>query len=357
MNEAFSGHAAKNKIMEDKMDFPDTYRITGVNCGPEEGRLDGEPVPAYPGNGADTPVQVRAEAEDAGKRADVFFAEKLGNTRSHVQILLNEGRVNKGKKEIKPNYKVKAGEVFQVMLPAPVPLEAEPEDIPLDIIYEDDDVIVVNKPRGMVVHPAPGHLSGTLVNALLFHCKNLSGINGVIRPGIVHRLDKDTSGIMIAAKNDEAHTSLSQQIQSKTAIRTYLCVVRGNIKTDTGLIETRIDRDAKDRKRMAVVTEGGREAVTEYEVLERYGRFTVVRCVLKTGRTHQIRVHMEYLGFPLVGDPKYSPMKVPFSIKGQALHSQTLDFIHPRFHKRMHFEAPLPEDMLKIITRLRNGQF
>jgi 23S rRNA pseudouridine1911/1915/1917 synthase len=252
---------------------------------------------------------------------------------------------------------VKAGDCFQVVLPSPVPLEAEPENIPLDIIYEDEDVIVLNKARGMVVHPAPGHVSGTLVNALLYHCKNLSGINGVIRPGIVHRLDKDTSGIMIAAKNDEAHFSLSKQIQDKTAKRTYLCVVRGNLKQDSGIIETRIDRDKNDRKKMAVVQEGGREAITEYRVLERYGRFTVVQCSLRTGRTHQIRVHMEYLGFPLVGDPKYSPMKVPFSIKGQALHSQTLDFTHPHTGRRMHFEAPLPEDMQKIITRLHNGQF
>lgn len=300
---------------------------------------------------------VTAEATDSGKRADVYFADILESTRSHVQILLNEGRVCKGSKLIKPNYKIKAGDVFRVVLPRPVPLEAEPENIPLDIIYEDEDVIVLNKPRGMVVHPAPGHYTGTLVNALLFHCKNLSGINGVIRPGIVHRLDKDTSGIMLVAKNDEAHVSLSKQIQDKTAERTYLCIVRGNVKTDKGLIETRMDRDTNDRKRMAVVTEGGREAVTEYEVLDRFGRFTVVRCRLKTGRTHQIRLHMEYLGYPLVGDPKYSPMKTPFSIKGQALHSQTLDFIHPRTGNPMHFEAPLPEDMQKIITRLHNGQF
>ncbi|HBX75678.1 MAG: RluA family pseudouridine synthase [Acidaminococcaceae bacterium] len=301
--------------------------------------------------------EVTADAADSGKRADVFFAEVLESTRSHVRILLDEGRVSKGGKTLKPNYRIKAGEMFQITLPRPIPLEAEPENILLDILYEDDDVIVLNKPRGMVVHPAPGHYTGTLVNALLFHCKNLSGINGVIRPGIVHRLDKDTSGIMIVAKNDEAHVSLSKQIQDKTAKRTYLCVVRGNIKTDSGEIKTRMDRDKNDRKRMAVVAEGGREAITGYEVLERFGRFTVVRCSLKTGRTHQIRLHMEYLGYPLVGDPKYSPMKTPFSIKGQALHSQTLDFIHPRTGKPMHFEAPLPEDLQKIITRLHNGQF
>lgn len=300
---------------------------------------------------------VTADSADSGKRADVYFAEILESTRSHIQILLNEGRVSKGNKPIKPNYKIRAGDVFQVVLPRPVPLEAEPENIPLDIIYEDDDVIVLNKPRGMVVHPAPGHYTGTLVNALLFHCKNLSGINGVIRPGIVHRLDKDTSGIMIVAKNDEAHVSLSKQIQDKTAKRTYLCIVRGNVKADKGVIETRMDRDKNDRKRMAVVAEGGREAITEYEVLERFGRFTVVRCRLMTGRTHQIRLHMEYLGYPLVGDSKYSPMKTPFSIKGQALHSQTLDFIHPQTGEAIHFEAPLPEDMQKIITRLHNGQF
>ena len=300
---------------------------------------------------------VVAEEKDSGKRADVFFAEILESTRSHVQLLLNEGRVSRRDKPVKPNYRIKTGDEFQIVLPRPVPLEAEPEDIPLDIIYEDDDVIVLNKPRGMVVHPAPGHYTGTLVNALLYHCKNLSGINGVIRPGIVHRLDKDTSGIMIVAKNDEAHVSLSKQIQEKTAKRTYLCIVRGNVKADKGVIKTRMDRDKNDRKRMAVVTEGGREAITEYEVLERFGRFTVVRCRLMTGRTHQIRLHMEYLGYPLVGDPKYSPMKIPFSIKGQALHSQTLDFIHPRTGKPMYFETPLPEDMQKIITRLHNGQF
>ena len=300
---------------------------------------------------------VKATKSDSGKRADVFFAEMLESTRSHIQIVLAEGRVSKGNKLIKPNYRIKAGEEFQILMPKPVTLEAEPENIPLDVLYEDDDVIVINKARGMVVHPAPGHYSGTLVNALLFHCKNLSGINGVIRPGIVHRLDKDTSGIMIVAKNDEAHVSLSKQIQEKTAKRTYLCIVRGNVKADKGLIETQMDRDKNDRKRMAVVPEGGREAITEYEVLERFGRFTVVRCRLMTGRTHQIRLHMEYLGYPLVGDPKYSPMKVPFSIKGQALHSQTLDFIHPRTGEPMHFEAPLPEDMQKIITRLHNGQF
>lgn len=300
---------------------------------------------------------VTAEAEDAGTRADVFLAAKLGVSRSNMQKLLEDGRVKRGEKIIKANYKVRAGEMFVVDIPEPEPIEAVPENIPLDIIYEDDDVVVLNKERGMVVHPAPGNYTGTLVNALLYHCSNLSGINSAIRPGIVHRLDKDTSGIMIVAKNDAAHISLSQQIQSKTAVRTYLAVVRGNIKTDSGTIETQIARDKTDRKKMSVVKEGGRDAITDYEVLERFGKYTLVRCKLRTGRTHQIRVHMEYLGYPLVGDPKYSPMKTPFGIKGQALHSHTLEFTHPRTGERMKFEAPLPEDMHKIITRLHNGQF
>ena len=294
---------------------------------------------------------------EAGQRADVALAAMLELTRSNMQKLLDEGRAVKGTKVIKSNYKLKLGDEIIVTLPEPQPLDVQPENIPLDIIYEDEDVVVVNKARGMVVHPAAGNYSGTLVNALLYHCKNLSGINGVIRPGIVHRLDKDTSGIMICAKNDAAHVSLSEQIQSKTAQRTYLAVVRGNIKTDSGIIETQIARDKDDRKKMAVVKEGGRNAVTEYEVMERFGKYTIVKCKLKTGRTHQIRVHMEYLGYPLVGDPKYSPMKTPFSINGQALHSLTLAFDHPRTGERMEFEAKLPEDLHKVVTRLRLGQF
>ncbi|MEA5091343.1 Ribosomal large subunit pseudouridine synthase D [bioreactor metagenome] len=297
------------------------------------------------------------EAENAGIRVDVFLAGELGFSRANIQKLIDEGNIVFPGKKLKANYKVKPGDVFGFIPQEAVPLDAMAENIPLDIVYEDEDVVVVNKARGMVVHPATGNYTGTLVNALLYHCDNLSGINGVIRPGIVHRLDKDTSGIMIVAKNDAAHISLSEQIHTKTAKRTYLTVVRGNIKNDKGRIETLIARDPKDRKRMAVVAVNGRTAITEYEVLERYGKFTIVRCKLLTGRTHQIRLHMEYIGHPIVGDPKYSPMKTCFGIKGQALHSESLVFTHPRTGQVMEFTAPLPEDMHKIVTRLHNGQF
>ncbi|NLH44856.1 MAG: RluA family pseudouridine synthase [Acholeplasmataceae bacterium] len=299
----------------------------------------------------------KATTEDVGKRADVFLAEKLNLSRANVQKMMEAELITAGSKVVKANHKVKDGELFVIRYQEAVPLEVVAENIPIDILYEDQDVIVVNKARGMVVHPAAGNYTGTLVNALLYHCKNLSGINGVIRPGIVHRLDKDTSGVMIVAKNDNAHVSLSEQIQTKSAKRTYLVVVRGNVKQDSGRIETLIGRDSKDRKKMSVVSKNGREAITEYEVLERFGRFSLLQCRLLTGRTHQIRVHMEYLGYPVVGDPKYSPQKTPFAINGQALHSYELTFKHPRTGEEMFFTAPIPEDMNKIITRLRNGQF
>ena len=298
--------------------------------------------------GATLTVTDPATAEEKGLRADVFLAARLGCTRSNVQHDIQEGLIAREGKPVKANYKVKIGDVFQVTVLPPADLEAKPENIPLDILYEDEDVIVVNKPRGMVVHPAAGNPDGTLVNALLYHCKDLSGINGVIRPGIVHRLDKDTSGVMICAKNDKAHLSLAEQIQKKEAKRTYLAIVRGNIKEDHGHIETQLDRDPRDRKKMAVVPQGGRWAATDYEVLERYGKFTVVRCRLLTGRTHQIRVHMTYIGHPLVGDPKYAPQKTCFSINGQALHSEQLTFRHPRTGEWMTFTAPVPEDMQTI---------
>ncbi|MCD7974843.1 MAG: RluA family pseudouridine synthase [Phascolarctobacterium sp.] len=295
--------------------------------------------------------------QESGQRVDVVLASLLELSRSSMQKLLEEGYVIKDNKILKANYRVKIGDDIIVTMPELRFLDVQSENISLDVIYEDEDIIIINKPCGMVVHPAAGNYSGTLVNALLYHCQNLSGINGVMRPGIVHRLDKDTSGIMICAKNDVAHLILSEQIQNKTAMRSYLAVVFGNIKNDSGIIETQIARDKRDRKKMAVVTEGGRDAITGYDVLERYGRYTIVGCHLRTGRMHQIRVHMEYIGHPIVGDPKYSPMKTPFAIDGQALHSQKLSFLHPKTMKRMTFEAPLSVDMQKIFTRLRLGQF
>lgn len=302
-------------------------------------------------------IEILIETNDLGKRADLLLAEKSGISRAGIQKLMLEQRVTLNDKPIKANYKVKTiGEIL-VEIPKPQKAEIEPENIPLSILYEDKDLLVINKDRGMVVHPAVGNYTGTMVNALLFHCHDLSGINGVIRPGIVHRLDKDTSGVILVAKNDTAHISLAEQIKNKDARRTYLAVVMGNVKQDSGRIETLIGRDNKDRKKMAVVKDNGRIAITDYTVLERFGKFTLVECKLQTGRTHQIRVHMEYIGHPVVGDPKYSPQKNPFSIVGQALHSYEIIFKHPISNELLTFQAPLPEDMMKIITRLRNGQF
>ena len=303
-------------------------------------------------------LEYTAGAEDTGRRIDAALAAAFPElTRSFAQQLLAEGRVLCNGRSVAKSARLTQGDALCVSLPDAQPVEIIPQDIPLDIVYEDSSLLVVNKPKGMVVHPAAGNPDGTLVNALLYHCRDLSGINGVIRPGIVHRLDKDTSGVMICAKNDLAHQSLAEQIQKKEAKRTYLAIVRGNVKEDHGHIETQLDRDPRDRKKMAVVPAGGRWAATDYEVLERYGKFTVVRCRLLTGRTHQIRVHMTYIGHPLVGDPKYAPQKTCFSISGQALHSEQLTFRHPRTGEWMTFTAPVPADMQTILTRLRNGQF
>ncbi len=326
---------------------------------PREEREESEQEEAAELDIADeTALELTIGAREAGQRADVALAELLDLTRSHVQKLLEQYRAKRcDGKVLRANYRLRLGDKVSVNLPAPQPLAAQPEDIPLDIVYEDDDVIVVNKARGMVTHPAAGNLTGTLVNALLYHCSSLSGINGVIRPGIVHRLDKDTSGLLVCAKNDKAHLSLSAQIQSKLCRRLYIAIVRGNVKEDEGCIETLIARSKTDRKKMAVVQEGGRRAVTHYKVSERFGRYTVVQCSLETGRTHQIRVHMEYLGHPLVGDPKYSPLKTGFNIKGQALHAAKLGFYHPVTGKLLEFTAPLPEDMARIMNRLRQHQY
>lgn len=292
--------------------------------------------------------------DEIDERIDIFLVRKLQNlSRSHIQKMIADGCIKVNQQEVKANYKLRKSDTVEFILPEAKQTEIVAEDIPLHILYEDQDVIVINKRRGMVVHPATGIYTGTLVNALLAHCKDLSGINGEIRPGIVHRLDKDTSGVMIAAKNDIAHISLAEQIKNKTAVRQYLAIVHGNIKEEQGIIDGAIGRDAKDRKKMAIVFENGKSAVTKFKVVERFGNYTLVQCKLMTGRTHQIRVHMTYIGHPLVGDPKYGGVKSAFKISGQALHSKSLTFIHPTTKQEMFFSAPLPEDMERILKNIR----
>ncbi|MBQ1461872.1 MAG: RluA family pseudouridine synthase [Selenomonas sp.] len=300
--------------------------------------------------------EVSYKAEEAGKRLDVFLVTYQPElSRSHIQKLIDQGAVLVDGQVRKANYKLRGGETVSLVIPEAEPVSVEPENIPLDVLYEDKDIIVINKPRGMVVHPAAGVHTGTLVNALLYHCHDLSGINGEIRPGIVHRLDKDTSGVLVCAKNDMAHLDLAEQISTKTAHRVYRAIVHGNIKEEAGIIKGDIGRHPTDRKKMAIVRENGKPAVTHFKVLERFGEYTLVECRLETGRTHQIRVHMTSIGHPLVNDPKYGPKKSsPFAIKGQALHSLSLTLNHPVTKEEMTFTAPLPQDMEKILTGLRN---
>ena len=295
------------------------------------------------------------KVEDLPKslRLDIFLQEKFPDkSRSHIQKINSDGLVKVDDKIVKPSFKVSGGENIFVEEILPVETEYLPENLPLNILYEDVDMIVVNKARGMTVHPADSVRSGTLVNALLYHCKDLSGINGVMRPGIVHRLDKDTSGVMVVAKNDFAHVNLAEQIKNKTATRKYLAIVHGEISDNEGIITGAIGRDKFDRKKMAV-TSDGKFAVTEFKVLERFKNFTYIECKLQTGRTHQIRVHMAEIGHPLLGDTKYSARKNIFDIQGQALHSHTLNLTHPTSGERLNFTAPLPEDMKKILEQLK----
>ena len=294
-------------------------------------------------------------ADKEGERLDVFLTRMEPElSRAHIQKLVAAGKAEVSGRARKSNYKLQAGEMVLLTIPEAQPVAILPEDIPLDVLYEDADIIVVNKPRGMVVHPATGVYSGTLVNALLFHCHDLSGINGEIRPGIVHRLDKDTSGVMVAAKNDAAHIDLAEQIRTKTAHRIYNAIVCGNIREEAGIIKGDIGRHPTDRKKMAIVHEHGKPAVTHFRVLERFGDYTLVECRLETGRTHQIRVHMASIGHPVLGDPKYGPRKAcPFAIEGQALHSLSLSLTHPVTRERMTVPAPLPEDMANILKALR----
>ena len=300
------------------------------------------------------PILLRASEESKNQRLDAFLASSLdGLTRSQATRLIESGEVAVNGRAVSKSYKLAGGEDIAVTLPEPEPVEAVPQGIPLDVVYEDADVIVVNKPSGMVVHPAPGHPDGTLVNALLYHCAGtLSGIGGALRPGIVHRIDRDTSGLIIAAKNDAAHQYLSAQLADHTLARTYECIVVGKLREDRGTVDAPIARHPTDRKRMAVVA-GGREAVTHWEVIARYPGYTHVRCRLETGRTHQIRVHMAYIGHPILGDTVYGAKKEVPGLTGQCLHAVGLRFLHPRTHEVVELSCPLPDEFTRMLQKIR----
>lgn len=293
--------------------------------------------------------------ENAGERIDKFLTEKVPElSRSYIQKLIKEKNVKVNSTVIKSNYKVAKGDQIQITIPDLTEPDILPENIPLDILYEDDDILVVNKPKGMVVHPAAGHYTGTLVNAIMYHCKDrLSGINGVMRPGIVHRIDMDTTGSLLVCKNDTAHQILAEQLKEHSIKRIYYAIVYGNIKEDSGTVNAPIGRHPIDRKKMSINEKNGRNAVTHYRVLERFGEYTYIACELETGRTHQIRVHMASIHHPLLGDCVYGPAKCPWTLQGQTLHAKILGIIHPRTGKYMEFDAPLPEYFENLLKKLR----
>lgn len=297
------------------------------------------------------------DAEDAKTRIDKYITDLLpeGFSRSQVQQWITDGLVTVDGKVIKANHKLLENEQIIVQLPSLATVEIEAQDIPLDIVYEDSDVIVINKPRGMVVHPAVGHSSDTMVNALMYHCKDLSGINGEVRPGIVHRIDKDTTGLLMAAKNDKAHASLSEQLKNHTVTRKYIALVHGNIEHDQGTIDAPIGRSSQNRKMFTVTEKNSKHAVTHFVVTERFGDFTLVELRLETGRTHQIRVHMKFIDHPLVADPMYGRVRAKAStLDGQALHAAVLGFIHPTTGEYLEFQAPIPDDLEQVLLSLRN---
>ena len=293
--------------------------------------------------------------ENQQMRLDKYLAEQFPEqTRSYLQKLIKEGQVLVNGKTVKSGYQLSKGDEVSVTIPEPKELDVEPQKMDLDIVYEDEDVILINKPKGMVVHPAPGHTTDTLVNGLLYHCKdNLSGINGVARPGIVHRIDRDTTGIIIVCKNDMSHNSIAAQLKEHSINRRYRALVHGNLKEDTGTVEGPIGRHPVDRKKMAINERNGKPAVTHFTVLERFGNYTLIECKLETGRTHQIRVHMTSIGHPLVGDEVYGPAKCPFKLQGQCLHAMVLGFVHPRTGEYMEFSADLPEYFEDLLKKLR----
>jgi len=300
--------------------------------------------------------ELQVNEEYKNERIDKFLSSVNEEwSRTQVQLWIKNGLVKVNDRLIKTNYKCQVDDNITVEIPEPEALDVNAEEMDLDIYYEDQDVLVVNKPKGMVVHPAPGHMSGTLVNGLMAHCKDLSGINGVLRPGIVHRIDKDTSGLLMVAKNDMAHESLVQQLVDKTVTRRYKALVHGVIQHDHGTINAPIGRDKVDRQSMTVTNVSSKEAVTHFHVLERFDQYTFVECQLETGRTHQIRVHMKYIGYPLVGDPKYGPKKT-LQINGQALHAGILGFEHPRTKEYLEFEAPLPDEFVSVLEQIKNNR-
>ncbi len=301
------------------------------------------------------PVRITVDADCAGERADKLLSTLLAEySRSFVQNLFNDELVFCKGKAVSKSFKPKAGDILEFTVPEPEMLSLEPQNIPLDVMYEDSDLLVVNKPRGMVVHPAPGNYSGTLVNALLHHCAgSLSGINGVIRPGIVHRIDKDTSGLLLVAKTDAAHISLSEQIKEHSLAREYRAVIHGHLKEQEGVVDAPIGRSPNDRKKMCVTDKNSKHAVTHYTVLEEYKDFSFIKLRLETGRTHQIRVHMAYLGHPVAGDPVYGPKNGVTSLAGQCLHAGLLGFVHPSSGEFIRVEAPLPEYFTDFIRRIK----
>lgn len=300
--------------------------------------------------------ELQITAEENGTRLDSFLAETLEEiSRSYLQKLIGEQLIQVNQQSVKANYKIKTGDTLQITIPDAVPIDILPEDMQLDIIYEDSDLLVINKPVGLVVHPAHGHYSGTLVNGLLAHCHDLSGINGKMRPGIVHRIDKDTSGLLMIAKNDLAHQHLTAQLKEHSIKRAYYALVQGVISEPAGLVDAPIGRHETERKKMAVTFKNSKEARTHYYVKERFAHHTFIECRLETGRTHQIRVHMAYLGYPLVGDPLYGTRKNNLDFSGQALHAYALGFKHPRTEESLYFEAPLPEHFQTVLKNLSQG--
>ena len=287
------------------------------------------------------------------QRIDVYISEKLNESRNSVQKLIGDGNITVNEREVKANYKIKINDKIKIVIPPPVILDVEAENIDLDIVYEDNDLAVVNKPQGMVVHPSAGHYSGTLVNGLMYHLKNLSTINGVMRPGIVHRLDKNTSGLMLVAKNDRAHNFLAKCLKEHSINRIYYALIQGNIKEDEGEINAPLGRSEKDRKKRTVTNKNSKEAITNFWVVERYGNYTLLKLKLKTGRTHQIRVHMKHIGHPVVGDDVYGGKSNKFGLEGQLLHSKILGFVHPTTGKYMEFESELPDYFLKVLKKIK----